>query len=42
MIKAIALLKARPEVAQRIADDELNFLDRNKTRMLLVEERSAP
>lgn len=35
-------IATRPEVAQRIAEDESNFLDRSKTRMFLVEERGAP
>lgn len=42
MIKAIEFLEARPDVAQRIAADEANFLDRSRTRMFLVEERGAP
>lgn len=28
----------RPEIAERIARDEENFLDRSKTRMFVVEE----
>ncbi|MBK7250813.1 MAG: EthD domain-containing protein [Gammaproteobacteria bacterium] len=35
-------IATRPEIAQRIAEDELNFLDRSRTRMFLVEERGAP
>lgn len=35
-------IATRPEVAQRIAADEENFLDRSRTRMFLVEERGAP
>lgn len=35
-------IATRPEVAQRIAADEENFLDRSMTRMFLVDERGAP
>lgn len=35
-------IATRPEVAQRIAADEANFLDRSRTRMFLVDERGAP
>jgi len=30
---------AKPDAAQRIANDEENFLDRSATRLLLAEER---
>jgi len=33
---------ARPEIAQRIADDEANMCDRSGTRMFIVEERASP
>lgn len=32
---------ARPDIAARIAEDEAHFLDREKTRMFLVEERAS-
>ena len=32
----------RADVAERIATDEANFLDRTATRMFLVEERQSP
>ncbi|HET8613508.1 MAG TPA: EthD domain-containing protein [Sphingomonas sp.] len=32
---------ARPDIAARIAGDEAHFLDREKTRMFLVEERTS-
>lgn len=34
-------VNAEPDVAARVAADEENFLDRAKTRMFLVEERSS-
>ena len=33
---------SRPEIAQRIADDEANMCDRSGTRMFVVEERASP
>jgi uncharacterized protein (TIGR02118 family) len=36
---AAMALHARPEVAQAIAEDEENFLDRSCTRMFVVDER---
>lgn len=39
---AMLAIATRPDVAQRIAEDEANFLDRSRTRMFLVEERGAP
>lgn len=33
---------AEPAIAARIAEDEANFLDRDGTRMFLVEERVSP
>ena len=33
---------ARPEIAQRIADDEANLFDRAGTRLFVVEERRSP
>jgi len=38
---AAMAVAADPTVAQRIADDEENFLDRSGTRMFLVEEASS-
>lgn len=35
-------IATREDVAARIAADEANFLDRNATRMFLVEERRSP
>lgn len=35
-------LSARPEVADAVAADEANFLDRGHTRMFVVEERASP
>lgn len=35
-------IATRSDVAQRIAEDEENFLERSKTRMFLVEEHGAP
>ncbi|MBV6424757.1 MAG: hypothetical protein NAOJABEB_02571 [Steroidobacteraceae bacterium] len=35
-------IATRPDIAQRIAEDEANFLDRSKTRLFLVDERGAP
>ncbi|WP_178128944.1 EthD domain-containing protein [Pseudomonas sp. PB120] len=32
----------KPDVARRIAEDELNVFDRNATRMFVVEEKSSP
>lgn len=32
----------RPEIAQRIADDEENLFDRAGTRLFVVEERASP
>lgn len=34
-------VSADPEVAQRIANDEENFLDRSGTRMFVVEESAS-
>ncbi len=38
---AAMVVAADPAVAQRIADDEENFLDRAGTRMFVVEETSS-
>lgn len=38
---AAIMVATRPDIAQRIADDEKNFLDRTGTRMFLVEERKT-
>lgn len=38
---AAMTVAADPAVAQRIADDEENFLDRSGTRMFVVEETSS-
>jgi hypothetical protein len=38
---AAALLKD-PAVLKEIVDDEEHFLDRDKTRMFVVEERASP
>ena len=38
---AAMVVAADPAVAQRIADDEENFLDRSGTRMFVVEEASS-
>lgn len=32
---------SKPEIAARLAADEENFIDRAKTRMVVVEERSS-
>jgi uncharacterized protein (TIGR02118 family) len=38
---AAMAIATRPDVAQRIAEDEANFLDRTGNRMFLVEERRS-
>ena len=39
--EAMAALSADPEIADRIARDEENFLDRGKTRMFVVQEHES-
>lgn len=40
--EAAMQVAADPEVAQRIAEDEENFLDRSGTRKFVVEETASP
>jgi uncharacterized protein (TIGR02118 family) len=39
---AAMAIATRADIAQRIAEDEANFLDRTGTRMFLVDERESP